>query len=141
MFEFRDGVGGIVNEIKRLHPNLTVQYCDPDSLAAVGDPPYRIVERRDGQERVVLAVYELDQRVLDKLLIMDHFKNPHILEDIQKTNDAVKQASQAKFSEAVREQALIAHTANNSKKISYSFRTQDGKLKAYKKDLPEVIEV
>lgn len=58
---------GVVEEILYRWPNLRVQFLNPE-VAGVGDAPYRIIERTpDGRELPVMNVWELDQRVIERL--------------------------------------------------------------------------
>jgi hypothetical protein len=71
--QIEDDVVHVVKEIARLWPELKVQYIERPEL---GEQPYRVVEMcKDGVERPVLTVTQLDDRLLDMLHQCDAHKS------------------------------------------------------------------
>lgn len=127
----------IVQTIQERWPNLTVQYLHPDAMADPGDPPFRIVERcRDGIERQVMQVWQLDQRVIAELEMSDLLVNGEsaLMRSI-KINEKKREDERKRFSEETKEYASIVAAALQSRKQTYTFRrTDDGRLVAINKD-------
>lgn len=63
--QVEDDVAHVVGEVRRLWPELDVQYVERPEL---GDAPYRVIERcKDGVIREVMPVWVLDNQLLDVL--------------------------------------------------------------------------
>lgn len=63
-----EGAYEIVRKIQDYDPNLRVQYLDPARGGDITDAPYRILELcPDGIPRVVFTVWELDERIIERL--------------------------------------------------------------------------
>lgn len=63
-----EGAYEIVRKIQEYDPNLRVQYLDPERASDITDAPYRILEICPDQiPRVVFSVWELDERVIERL--------------------------------------------------------------------------
>lgn len=90
----------VAEKIMRHSPNLKVKYLDPDRAAGLFDAPYIITEMcRDGQERVLMSVWQLDDSVYDRVVMGDLslMRSPEdLLEKIDKNNEAVRQAEKQK---------------------------------------------
>lgn len=116
----QDDVLGIVREINRRYPELTVQYLDPDRVESLTDKPWRIIEERsDGKGyAVVLEVNSLDQRVLDMLDQMDQQKHDVVL-DMETRNSHVKQMREKYWNEVRDENKDIMVSAYKSPKGTY----------------------
>ena len=83
-----EDVLGIVKRIQQYDPNLTIQYCDPDK-SEVYDAPYRIMEQcPDGIQRMVMEVWELDERVIQRLFASDTQRH-NVLEGVDNRNAMV----------------------------------------------------
>lgn len=81
---------GIVEEIHRQYPELRVQYLE--IATKLDQAPWRIIEKcKDGVDRVVLSVWQLDHTVLWKLQGIDVFKNPNLGKDLEEHNRKVKE--------------------------------------------------
>lgn len=91
----------IKREIEERWPRLRIQYLDPDR-AGIADPPYRVVEMTANGPVQVMAVWELDQSVIDRLHLMNS-ANIDVLAEIEKANAKKKadekKAEDEKFSE------------------------------------------
>lgn len=96
--QVEDDVAHVVGEIRRLWPELDVQYCDNPGL---DQKPYRIVERtKSGNVLPVIDLWELDNRVLDVLHEADsHRHGVQILERMDKKNQAVRTAVAASYAD------------------------------------------
>lgn len=120
--EVDDDVMGIVNEIRRLWPDLRVQYLDPDRFADLTDSPYIIV---DQMGRKVLGVWQLDKRVLEQLSLRDKSQK-----ELQKLFD--KEEAKAKKEREDKEQELrdekkdVLKHVFSSPKGTYSFKNEQG---------------
>ena len=128
----------VVKEIQTRWPELTVQFLHPDALAEVDDPPFRIIERcRDGIERQVMQVWELDSRVIERLHIIDAFNGWDPQDEIDKMNAKAKADREAKFAAERQELSNIAAGALQSKNSKFTFKdpTSDSdRLITIKKD-------
>lgn len=80
-----EDVNNVVEKLRRYDENLIVQYLDPDK-AEFMDAPYRIMELcPDGLVRPIMSVWELDDRVVEKIQGLDKYRN-NILELLDKQN-------------------------------------------------------
>lgn len=62
----------VVERIMEIWPNLKVKYLDPDRTENFFEAPYIVVEvLADGTEVIVMQVWELDDRLIDKLFAAD----------------------------------------------------------------------
>lgn len=85
-----EDVLGVVRAIQAYDENLVVQYLDPNQHSDITDAPYRIMEKcPDGHYRLVFSVWELDNRVLDRLHAADTQKHD-ILGRVDRSNNSVK---------------------------------------------------
>ena len=76
----------IVRRVQQYDPNLKVQYLDPERTGNLTDAPYRILEScPDGIWRIVFGVWELDERVLERLFKSDTQRG-NILQGIDSSN-------------------------------------------------------
>jgi hypothetical protein len=66
---------GVVAEIQRRWPNVTIQYLSPEVVdAGLYDAPFQVCERlRDGTLRVIDQVWQLDSRVIKMLEVADAY--------------------------------------------------------------------
>lgn len=116
----------IAEAIHEYDPNLRVQYLD--EAAAIGDPPFRVIEHcRDGMDRVAFLAWELDGRLLERVMKADCAKRD--LDAIMtKQNRAAKDALNRRYRERMEEAHEIAHAVLKSRKSKYTVRTPDGEL-------------
>lgn len=119
---------GIIAEIQRRWPELKIQYLNPDRTSEPGDAPWRIVETcKDGVDRLVCSVWQLDNRVIDRIHAADML-NPGFLAKIDAQNAAVRLNMERRFREEMDEaKDVVAHIAR-SPKGRYSAPTADGGL-------------
>lgn len=81
-----DDMLGIVERVQAYDPNLRVQFLDPARGSDITDAPYRIVEMcPDGLPRVVFSVWDLDERVMERLYRADNHRG-NILQGLDGTN-------------------------------------------------------
>lgn len=123
-----EDVLGVVEEIRRLWPNLRVQYIDPDRATDITDYPYRILELdRRGEWAVVYQCMELDNRAIVALANMDASKV-----DLEKKFEAevakVAKAKKDKEEEVSGATKDIVSTGAKvlSRQSSFSFKDEDG---------------
>lgn len=110
----------IVERIRDYDSNLRVKYVDP-SRAKPGDAPYRITEVcRDGLERVVFSVWELDERVLERLYAADTNKLD-VLGIIDNSNLKAEMAAKQRYQESIDEAHDIVEHYLRSPKSTYTF--------------------
>jgi hypothetical protein len=110
LFEMSDGmlveedVLGIVHRLQEYDPNLIVQYADPDKVD-ITDAPYRVVELcPDGNRRVVLECWALDERVVERIMRADTQKH-NILEGVDNKNNLVRKGIRQRYRD---EQAALS---------------------------------
>lgn len=114
----------IVEKIAAYDPNLKVQYLD--QAANLGDAPWRIVERcRDGQWRTVFYVWQLDERVLERLYAADTQRH-NVLVRLDAHNESLKKDQARRYEDKRLEQVDITKHVLQSPKGRYSFN-YDGK--------------
>lgn len=95
-----DDVLGIVEKIQAYDSNLIVQYCDP-SQAKFSDAPYKIMELcPDGMRRVIMDVWELDDRVVDRLHTLDMHRN-NVLVDLDMANQKATAQGKRRYKEEI----------------------------------------
>lgn len=110
LIELSDGnaceadVYGIVERVKEYDPNLTIQYCS--GRPSLTEAPYRLVELcPDGITRVVMDIWDLDQRVLERLYAADT-KRHDILARLDANNAAAREREQRRYREEVLGEAM-----------------------------------
>lgn len=114
----------IIEKIYHYDPNLKVQYLE--EAASLGDAPYRIIERcRDGQWRTVFYVWQLDERVLERLYAADTQRH-NVLGRMDAHNASLRKDQERRYEDKRLEQVDIAKHVLASPKGRYSF-TYDGK--------------
>lgn len=119
-------VYNIVLKVKEYDPNLSVKVLARN--ADLTDAPYILVERcPDGIERKVFDIWELDDRVLDRLHNADRLKND-VLANIDKVNAARRRELKRRYEERILEANDIVKTALRSPKGSFSFKNEQGDL-------------
>lgn len=115
----------IVEKIRAYDPNLRVKYCDP-SRAEFGDAPYRITEIcKDGIERQVFSVWELNDLVLERLYQADS-QRLDIIGAIDLANYKADLAQKQRYRESIDEaHDIVQHYLKNSK-TTFSFVNDEG---------------
>lgn len=121
-----DDVLKIVDRIRKMDPNLDVQFLDPDIHASLTDAPYQIIERcRDGIPRVVFTTWTLDERVIERLRLADTLRND-VLANVDAANLTARIASDRRWEEIRLEEADLVKHILQSPKGSYSWIDRDG---------------
>lgn len=99
MYVERD-VLNVVAAIHEYDPNLKVKMCARGEFT---DAPYILVEKcPDGFERIVFEIWELDHRVLQRVIAADNQRND-ILAGIDKKNEKFKLDQQSRYQERMLE--------------------------------------
>lgn len=113
----------ISERISEYDPNLRVQYLE--SEAAVGEPPFRIVERcYDGIDRIVFTCWQLDGRVLARIMNADT-KRHNVLNDVEENNRKMRENDRRRYQAKIEEANEIAHAVLKSPKTTYTVRDPD----------------
>lgn len=109
---------GVIQKIADYDPNLRVQYLE--IAATLDEAPWRVVERcKDGQDRVVLTAWVMDNSVYDRLILADtQLWNPS--EKSIQNNQKIKQNKHKKDKEEMAESSELAGRIIYNDK-SYSF--------------------
>ena len=116
----------IVEKVREYDSNLRVKYIDP-SQSDLTDAPYAIFEVcKDGLERLVFSVWELDDRVLERLEAADNNRH-NVLVDMNGHNLRVKEAQNQRYKEKMLEAHDIFRHVLASPKGTYSFPAE-GKI-------------
>lgn len=101
MYVERD-VLNIVARIQEYDSNLKVKVL---AAGGPGDAPYKLVELcADGIERIVFDIWELDQRVLDRIMAADNARH-NVLGVVESKNEKFK----VDLNQRYRERMLEAH--------------------------------
>lgn len=110
----------IVKKIYEYDSNLKVQYLE--RAAAMGDAPYRIIERcNDGEWRVIFYAWTLDERVLDRLRMADcHMVD--VLSAMDSHNASLRQREGRRFQERMGQAHDITEHVLKSPKGRYTFK-------------------
>lgn len=117
----------IVEKIRNYDPNLQIKYVDP-MRAEFGDAPYRITEKcPDGMERIVMEVWELDERILDRIMAADNSRN-NVLLSIDNNNLLAKKTQERRYEEVRLEEQDLITSYLRSPKGRFSFKRKDGAL-------------
>jgi hypothetical protein len=108
----------IAEKIQEYDENLRLKYCaDSDSLS---DAPYILVEIcPDGLERIVFEIWELDDRVIEKLYAADT-RYQDIDAMITGKNEAAKANQERRYKELKDETNEIAMSILKSPKDTYN---------------------
>jgi hypothetical protein len=111
----------IVEKIKNYDPNLRVKYVDP-ARAQFGDAPYRVTEMcPDGLERLVMEVWELDEKVFERIIAADNSRN-NVLLSVDNANLLAAKIQERRYEEIkLEDQDILTHYLK-SPKGRYSFR-------------------
>lgn len=115
----------VLNVVAKIHdydPNLEVKVL---AEGGPGDAPYRLVERcRDGIERIVFDIWELDDRVLERIYAADNARN-NVLAGVDKKNEAARLDLSRRYEERMLEAHDIVKTFMQSKTKS-KWTVKDG---------------
>lgn len=117
----------IVEKIRQYDDNLIVKYADPEKCD-YRDAPYAIFELcPDGMERLVFSVWELDDRVIERLYAADTSRH-NIQAQIDHTNAIARKAEYQRFQEKRLEEKDLVVTYLKSPKGRWKFKGKSGKL-------------
>lgn len=121
MYVERD-VLGIVQKVQEYDSRLNIKIAvDPGP----GDPPYKLVETcRDGLERVVFDIWELNDRVIERLHAADNARGS-VLETVDGKNINLKREMNQRYRERVDEAHDIVKTFMKSRTKS-KWTVKDG---------------
>lgn len=109
----------IAEKIQEYDPNLRLKYCAENQRLT--DAPYKLVELcPDGNERVVFDIWELDDRVLERLWKADT-KKFDINQMLDTTNQKAKEAQKRRYKDIQGEANEIAHSVFKSSKDTYVY--------------------
>ena len=109
----------IAEKIQEYDPNLRLKYCA--EYSSLSDAPYKLVELcPDGVERIVFDIWELDDRVIEKLYAADT-KYQDINAMLDKKNEAARKDERRRYKELTDEANDIAKSVFNSSKDTYRF--------------------
>lgn len=124
MYVERD-VLGVVSMIAEYDPNLKVKVLAGDG-GDVAQPPYRLVEVcRDGLERIVFDIWELDQRVLERIKAADNARS-NVLARVEKQNESAHDLLNRRYREQMDEAHDIVKTFLKSRdKTKWTVRDGD----------------
>lgn len=112
----------IVEKVQAYDPNLKVQYLDPALADDITDAPYRILEKcPDGNWRVVFTVWELDERVLERLYRADNQRG-NILHGLDGANLLAKRNQERRYKDEQEALAEMVRDTIKSPKDTYSAR-------------------
>lgn len=110
----------IVQRVMEYDPNLRVKYLDPDRGGELNDPPYKIFELcPDGHERLVFGVWDLDERVIERLWAADTQRHD-VLYRLDGTNALARQNIKRRFEEERAEALEIVQAVVRSPKDTYT---------------------
>lgn len=110
---------GVIRQIMEYDERLRVKYLRPGA-GDITDAPYAIFELcPDGKERLVFTVWELDQRVMERLYLADTQKHD-IIARIDGANQRARRDSQRRFRDSMEEAADIAAHVIRSPKTEYT---------------------
>jgi hypothetical protein len=136
LIELAEGVyvepktNAIAQKIKEYDENLRLQYLDPSHFdAGIGDAPWRIVEVcRDGLPRVLFSVWELDDRVLEKIWAADT-QRQDIQAAIEKKNIKAREDQNRRYQEEREQEQDIVVSYLRSSKGRWKFKNpRTGKM-------------
>lgn len=115
---------GIVERIRAYDPSLRVKYLA--SYGVVSDAPYAVFELcPDGIERKVFDVWELDERVMERLYAADN-RRQNVLDALDANNNKVRAAQQRNFYEKQLADADLIATWLKSNKGRWTFKNDKG---------------
>lgn len=116
----------IVEKIREYDSNLVVKCCT--EATALSAAPYALYEKcRDGYERFVFDIWELDERVLERIHAADNMKNS-VLVDIDGNNLIVKKAENQRYKEKLAQAQDVIESYLKSPKSSFSFKNENEQL-------------
>lgn len=122
---------GIVEKIQSYDPNLRIQFLDPALSDNPSDPPYRIIEHcRDGLDRIVFTVWELNDLVVERLRIADT-QRLNVIADMDTNNERVRREAKRRYRDVMGEANEMTKDILRSPKDTYTVKI-DGEVKKFK---------
>jgi hypothetical protein len=114
----------VIQKINEYDPgHLKVQYLE--RAAATGDAPWRIIELcKDGEWRVLFYVWQMDERVLERLRAADCY-TVDVMFSMDKHNASLRAVEGRRFQEKMGEAKDIVEHVLKSPKGRYTFRDGD----------------
>lgn len=146
LIEFAEGVYverdalRIAEKIQEYDENLRLKYCA--EYSSISDAPYKLVEVcKDSVERVVFDIWELDDRVIEKLYAADN-RVQNISDMLDVVNGKAKADENRRYKELQDEATEIAHSILKSPKEVYKLTDSvtGNKLKIHVHAPVEVVE-
>lgn len=115
----------IAKKVKEYDTNLSLKGdLDPTFY----DAPYAIFELcPDGTERMVFTVWELDDRIMDRIYASDQAKNSVLL-DLEGRNLLAKKWQNRRYEEKLLEAQDIVVSMLKSSKGRWTWKSDEGKL-------------
>lgn len=129
----------IAIKIREYDSNLRLKYItDPN----VSEAPYALFELcKDGHERMVFEIWELDDRVVDRIRLADNDSND-ILARIDAQNGKIKAENKRRYEDKIAEKHDIFKHAFAASGQTYSFVSDDGEsIKIITEDVKGGIKV
>ena len=129
----------VIERIRAYDDNLDVMYLNPDKADFL-DAPWVVIERcADGFMRKVFDVWEMNDKVLERLFNADT-RRVDVLLNVDRANQAIKNDQQRRFREKTAESAdklahLLAHPKTTYKvKTDSQLLTIDDKFGVTKRE-------
>lgn len=111
----------IAEKVYEYDSNLKIKACNP-SLADFDSAPYILVEKcKDGVERIVFNIWDLNETVLERLYASDTQKN-NILVDLDGNNLIVREQQNQRFKEAIGESHDVLTSMLKSNKHKWTYK-------------------
>lgn len=129
----RDVLGIVQSISERYGQRVRIQYLDPNQIAGISDAPYRILEYVQETDtvpahyEVLFSVWQLDQRVLDQLALMDTHKNFSILAEMDKEYEREQRRIQKEADDQFEEALELSKAAFRTDK-TFTFKDDQGNL-------------
>lgn len=125
LIEMADGslvehdVLNVVDKIREYDSSLRLKYAQ---VANIGDPPYKLFEMcNDGVERLIMNIWELDERVIERIRAADNARG-NVLLDIDLNNLNIENENHRRFREEMDEAKDMVEHYLKSSKSRYSMR-------------------
>ncbi len=123
----------VVEELKRIDPNIEVVCLDPNR-ANINDAPFIICEIcPDGQMRRIFEAWKLDKSVIDRVRAADMHRGINLLNEIDAVNSIMQQQNQRRFRDEMedRKELVTSIAASNKSSFSYIDKKTGDKVTIY----------
>lgn len=115
----------ISEKIVEYDPNLVLKFLDPGLSEDINDAPWALFEKcKDGVERLVFYIWELNDTVLERLYLADMQKHD-IQARLEKKNAQARKDRQRRYQEQRDEARDLVHHIIRSPKTSYTAKIDD----------------